>query len=214
MSLGGVTYQPSLQQARFSEVEPAESVAELYRQVCEFLLNLEQCPGTPEQLIQDSLMLKRELLTLVEGLLELPKAEEVRLLTLAALAQGMFAGALDGALLFQHRQVPQQPTFATRRTHLKHPTSVLRQNLEQVIEVGRTNWGRAEVNDLQLLAGYGKHQNKDSLKEAVELAGASQTTTYDFQGFLLASFKGGYAMGVADAAIVFVGGERPGAPPQ
>jgi hypothetical protein len=88
------------------------------------------------------------------------------------------------------------------------------ENLDRVLETGDSQWRQAHIDDLQLLSGYGKHENRHSLEEGEALQAQSAGQDSAFPAFLLASFKGGYAMGVVDAAVMFVGGERPGAPPK
>jgi hypothetical protein len=149
----------------------------------------------------------------VDGLLDDFDAQQAREFTLAALTGGMFSGALDGTLLFREKERVVQPKLESSLSYLRKPTGLLWGNLAQVLEVGHSSWGQAHVDDLQLLSGYGKHENRNSLEEGEALERQTRGDRSQFQAFLLASFKGGYAMGVVDAAVMFVGGERPGAPP-
>lgn len=189
------------------------SVAELYSHVEELLVNLHGTSPDPSKLAHDSLKLKSELMPTVHSLQEMPDTQRAQSLTLASLQQGMLAGALDGANLYRHHRLAPQPDFSSEDPQLKKFGTTLKENLDRVLLVAQTSWGNSHVDDLQLLSGYGKHQNLQTLEECAELLrGPSQLT--DLQNFLMATFKGGYAMGMADAAVMFVGGERPGEPPK
>lgn len=129
--------------------------------------------------------------------------ESARQLTLTALSQGLLCGALDGALLYQTGKLePLGPRGG--------PEGLLLENLGRAREVADQSWRSMGADDLQLLSGYGKHQNLSSLEEGEQASRGSQD---EFHTFLLATFKAGYALGMVDSAVVFVAGERPGQPP-
>lgn len=204
---------PRLRDVRLSEAVPPQSVADLYLQIADLLWDLRRQQATPEQLRDDSLELKRGLIALVDRGAPPSAASAASEWTLTALAGGMFAGALDGTLLFALGESASQPELRCRDQGLHRPCQLLWDNLGRVLEVAADNWSQAHVDDLQLLSGYGRHQNRDSLQEGEAAQREAQGDWGQFGAFLLASFKGGYAMGVADAAVVFMGGERPGADP-
>lgn len=212
MNVVGI-YRPNLCAHRFREVSPPLSVAQLYHQVENFVVELHRNPAEREELHEDSLRIKGKLTHLVETTSELNSDEETSLVTLAALTGGMFAGSLDGVLLFHFQEVVEQPSFQSSHEHLAHPAKILKDNLEKVLTVAHSSWKQAHVDDLQLLSGYAKHQNRHSLEEGLDMEKRTRKNRAAFQKFLLATFKGAYAMGVADAAVMFVGGEAPGAPP-
>jgi hypothetical protein len=204
---------PGLRALRLSDPPHPATIEELYREVEDLLEDLHASPASPEELRGDSSHLKRRLIELVDGLeLEL-SPKKAREFTLAALAGGMFAGALDGTLLYSHSERTEQPALRSSLAYLQRSSGVLWENLSRVLEVGESSWRHAHVDDLQLLSGYGKHENRHSMDEGEELEAQTRDDRSQFQAFLLASFKGGYAMGVVDSAVMFVGGERPGAPP-
>lgn len=121
-------------------------------------------------------------------------------LTLTALSQGLLCGALDGAILYQAGQMAPLPSA-------QGDAGKLLKGLEQARQVADQSWRQMGADDLQLLSGYGKHENRNTLQEGEQAAGG---TPEEFQTFLLATFKAGYAVGMVDAAVVFVAGETPG----
>lgn len=193
---------------------PPETMTQLYTEVEDFLEEAATRDLAVQQLHEESSLLKDRLIDLVDSLASPSGSPSDRAATLAALTAGMFAGALDGMLLFVHNQRVKQPIKQSCHPALQDSSRLLWENLERVLEVGQANWAEAHVDDLQLLSGYGKHENRRSLEEGQESGARSGEDRLPFQSFILASFKGGYAMGVVDAAVMFVGKERPGAPPQ
>lgn len=207
-------FLPGVRTLRLAGAPHPRTVLDLYTQVADLLENLAVTLASAEELRRDSLDLKHKLLPTVDGLALRLAAQEARDLTLAALTGGMFSGALDGTLLFSHGQRVSQPQLESGLPYLAQPSRILWDNLDRVLETGDSNWRQGHVDDLQLLSGYGKHENRNSLEEGEAMEAQTRGDRSQFQAFLLASFKGGYAMGVVDAAVVFVGGERPGAPPR
>lgn len=212
-------FLPGLRARRLGGAPHPSTVFELYTQVEDLLEALHTSQASIEELDRDSGQLKQQLLRTVDGLSGVagsagaPSASG-RLLTLAALSGGMFAGALDGTLLFSCDVRVRQPELRSEHPQLARPSRLLWENLDRVLETGDSQWRQAHIDDLQLLSGYGKHENRHSLEEGEALQAQSAGQDSAFPAFLLASFKGGYAMGVVDAAVMFVGGERPGAPPK
>lgn len=204
---------PGLRTRRLAGQPRPASLNDLYGEVGDLLADLHLTPAQVAELRDDSLHLKTRLLELVDGLELEFAAQAARDFTLAALTGGMFAGALDGTLLYLHSERVEQPALQSKKAYLTRSSTLLWDNLSRVLEVGESSWGQAHVDDLQLLSGYGKHENRHSLDEGEALEAQTRGDRSQFQAFMLASFKGGYAMGVVDAAVTFVGGERPGAPP-
>ncbi len=204
---------PGLRAARLAGQPHPMNVQDLYREIEDLLENLHALPASGQELRDDSANLKDRLLEMVDSLALELTPQGAREHTLAALTGGMFSGALDGALMFSAGERIKQPATESRHPYLTKPSRLLWENLERVLETAHSNWRQAHVDDLQLLSGYGRHENRHSLEEGEALERQTRGDRSQFQAFLLASFKGGYAMGVVDAAVMFVGGERPGAPP-
>lgn len=121
-------------------------------------------------------------------------------LTLTALSQGLLCGALDGAILYQAGQLPTLPTSTGDEEKLFKSLGAAR-------EVANESWRGMTADDLQLLSGFGKHENRNTLEEG---QAAAQGSPEEFRTFLLGTFKAGYAVGLVDSAVVFVAGETPG----
>lgn len=204
---------PGLRTSRLSGHPHPRSVADLYLEIEELLENLHARPASSAELRNDALSLKGRLMEMVDSLAMELSPQDAREHTLAALTGGMFSGVLDGALMFSQGERPVQPDTESKHAYLVKSSRLLWQNLERVLETGDASWREAHIDDLQLLSGYGRHENRHSLDEGEALERQTRGDRSQFQAFLLASFKGGYAMGVVDAAVMFVGGERPGAPP-
>lgn len=204
---------PAIRDLRLAAQPAPATIAELYLQVEDLLVALHREQACAKELRQDSERLKGRLLELVDGLDTDFSSAAAKEFTLASLTGGMFAGALDGTLLFSHDERVKQPPTESTHAYLSGPSRLLWQNLDRILDVGAANWRQAHVDDLQLLSGYGKHENRHSIEEGEALERQTRGDRSQFHAFLLASFKGGYAMGVVDAAVMFVGGERPGAPP-
>ncbi len=203
------SHLPEIYRQRLVHHRVPDTMAVLFSEVANLLEHLHSSPAQPEELQDDSLRLKSQLLDLADAIG--PELDQTlsREATLSAMTGGMFAGALDGALLYAHRRLAAQPTLQPASPALERSSRVLWGNLTKVLEVGQSSWGEAHVDDLQLLSSYGKHENRNSLEEGEAMEAQTRADRLEFQTFLLASFKGGYAMGVVDAAVMYVGGERP-----
>ena len=122
--------------------------------------------------------------------------------TLEALALGMVCGAGDGMLEFFHHAQRKHEPLSLDKPQLQSDSQTLSKNLEQILTTARENWSKAHPDDLHLLCGYGKQENQNSLQEGGKLAAECEKDLYPYRKFLLATFKGGYAMGVIEAAVV------------
>ncbi len=165
------------------------------------LLQLKESPQETDSLAQLSSD------TLARALEPLPAdwRASARQLSLQALSQGLLCGALDGAILYQAGQL--EPLAENRAGD----EGKLLRGLGQARQVADQSWRGMGADDLQLLSGYGKHQNQATEAEAEQAA--TRGSADEFRTFLLATFKAGYAVGLVDAAVVFVAGEAPGQPP-
>lgn len=204
---------PGIRALRLADQPHPVTVADLYGEIEALLEDMYARPAEAEELREDSRSLKGRLLEMVDSLALELSSQDAREHTLAALTGGMFSGVLDGTLMFSVGERPTQPTTESQHAYLTKPSRLLWENLERVLETAHSNWREAHVDDLQLLSGYGRHENRHSLEEGEALERQTRGDRSQFQAFLLASFKGGYAMGVVDSAVMFVGGERPGAAP-
>lgn len=205
-------YLPEIHRRRLVHYRVPDTLEGLFSEVADLLEHLHRNPAGPEELQSDSLRLKSQLVELtraIDGSLDRTGSRQA---TLSAMTGGMFAGALDGVLLYGHQVLTPEPPIQSEAGKLARSWGTLWENLSQVLEVGQSSWGQAHVDDLQLLSGYGKHENRHSLSEGEAMEVETRGDRLGFQTFLLASFKGGYAMGVIDAAVMYIGRERPGAP--
>ena len=130
--------------------------------------------------------------------------DTLRQAALAALQGGMMCGALDGLLMLAAGQVVSDASV-TVPASLEGKRDLLVAGLVKVREVAQGEWRTMPTDDLQLLAGYGKHQNLQTGQESQALVGrpADEQATW-----LMATFKAGYAIGAADGAIL-ARGENP-----
>lgn len=195
---------PTLWVERNQGKTPAVTVSELYERIEDFLQSLKYQPVGFSELTAQSDLLLEALPRLVTCLNQKPGLMQAQNLTLEALGLGMVLGACDGVLLFQETTLPAPAQFALEGKELNRLAQVLAKNMSEIALVAQTNWKKAHPDDLHLLSGYGKEQNLKSLEEGGQLATDSKTELLDFQKFLLASVKGGYAMGMAEAAVVWV----------
>ncbi len=128
-------------------------------------------------------------------------------LAIEALASGLTAGGLDGLIGLTAGQTTRLAAAAAaeklRNQQSAHGDDLgkLAAQIDKTQAVARDSWSTMSDDDLQLLAGYGKHQNLQTGSEAAPFAEAGQSAEA-FQQFLLATFKAGYALGVIDAVIV------------
>lgn len=187
-------------------IRPAEpapaSAAEAFRRhegrVVGLVRAVREKPEAAEDLATLSQAARQEFVTEVAALPSFAP-EAARRVALQALAAGLLCGSLDGVLLMETSRVLDVscpgPGDAQK----------LQKNLEASHAVARDSWAQMGADDLQLLSGYGKHQNLGTAEEAVPLAGTPEGPT-----FLLATFKAGYALGLIDATLVSRTGEAPG----
>lgn len=131
-------------------------------------------------------------------------AEAVRQSSLAALQGGLLCGALDGLITLTAHQAVSAPSLSVPAA-LEAKRDLLLSGMAKAREVAQGDWAAMPTDDLQLLAGYGKHQNLHTGDESQALVGQPLAAQAEW---LMATFKAGYAIGVADAAIM-ARGENP-----
>lgn len=188
------------------------TLEDLYEEVAILLEHFHKNQSDKHLLLKDSKALKQALLESVEACALDLTPTKARQQTMTALSQGIFTGALDGTLTYQHQHHVKHPALKYFKPEIKKPLELLWANLDSVLEVARSSWYVATIDDLQLLSGYGKYENRRSLKEGEELEVTTRSYRLPFLVFILGCFKAGYAMGVIDSAVMLVGNERPGTP--
>jgi hypothetical protein len=176
---------------------------ELYSQVEDFLHSLKAEPAHIDELRSQSETLTAALGPLLEAVPSEPSLLEAQNITLEAFALGAVRGAGDGAILFFHDSEVPQPTLKLGIEPLRKSERLLQENLEKIVGVAETNWRKAHPDDLHLLIGYGKQENSRSLEEGGRFVSTGAKRD-EFRIFLMASFKGGYAVGMAQAAGAFL----------
>lgn len=186
------------------------SVSQVFQQSVQRVVGLgrqvREEPSSAEDLAQLSADARRGFVAEVVGLTAF-SAEDSRRSALQALAAGLLCGALDGVILLE---TGRMPLAGPSEGPPALPLPSFDRNLEQAVEVARDNWALMSADELQLLSGYGKHQNGATAEEAEAVAARGDLA--EGQTFLLATFKAGYALGLIDSVIVCRTGEVPGQP--
>lgn len=184
---------------------PAVTMAELYEQIAQFLSHLKSEPASLEDLREHCYSVVTQVspvLTSIEGL---PSALESQNLTLEMFRLGSLYGVGNGILMFHHRSSPTSLPSPTSQDELGPLFALLSSNLNTINETTSSQWPCAHIDDLHLLCGYGQQENLRTLEEAVEVV-QECGSFIEFQRFLMATFKGGYAVGLAQTATVFLDG--------
>jgi len=152
--------------------------------------------------------MKLALLRDVEAQATVPRAVPASMAAIHALHAGLLCGALDGVITMVAGQTLQDPPMSASAPGLQPKVDLLVGEMARGREVAGAQWRGMEADDLHLLSGYGKHENRNTAEEAA--AAAEGASPLDWQTFLLASFKAGYAVGLVDATLVSVHGQKPG----
>lgn len=177
--------------------DPIVTVPDLYLMVDELLEALHQASPEAREIEEQSSQIKRDLAVLVSSATPQLSPLASGDIALKALKLGMVSGVSDGLRLSQiglwKESLPVEPDAL--------PWATLWSNLEDVRDMAQTNWKSMEKGDLHLLWEYGRHQNLDTLVQASRYAGEDDPEP--FQVFLLATFKAGYAVAVAQAVWRF-----------
>jgi hypothetical protein len=187
-----------------AEPSQAVTVSELYEQVETFLAGLKSRPATVAELENQSAILTQSLPELVLSAATELSMLQAQNMTLEAFALGMIRGAGDGSLLFQHRVHAPHPPLEFEAELLQPSAQTLLKNLVQITEVAGEKWPESHPDDLHLLCAYAKHENQNTLREGSQVAQQCSPQMYEFQHFLLATFKGGFATGLIQAAVTFL----------
>jgi len=151
--------------------------------------------------------LKTQLLQQLGELAHVPAPEALREASLLALSCGLLCGGLDGAVLYVCGLPPQDPADP------HEVAGSLLEGLAGAIVVADRDWRSTDADSLQLLSGYGKHLNSNTVEENLIFLERPDAGPQEVRKALLETFRTGYCIGLVDAAIVFIAGEAPGAPP-
>lgn len=189
--------------ALFQEQLQALPPLSAFERSADLLLSLRA--QSPQQILSglvESRQLKEELFAQIATLEGVPGGELVRTLSLQTLAAGLLCGGLDGAILY-HAQIP--PDVATWPEDFEGVGAAL----WDYLEVADRQWRELDANGLQLHAAYGKHLNRATDQENVDFLGVPGRQARDTRRVMAETFRTAYSLGLIDAAVVFVAGERP-----
>ena len=175
------------------------TMPELYEALEQLLSSLKESPPSRDEIRNQAVYVSDKLLGLLEALPSELRLLEGQNLTLEALRLGMTRAVSDGTELFLWEEMPSSGALDFEGSSEPEMLFLLQKNLNQILEIAQSNWTLSHPDDLYLLCEYGKHQNLASLEEG----GRAATDGSDFAKFLMASFKGGYAIGLAQAAVTF-----------
>lgn len=182
-------------------------MGELYERVESFVRSLKTDPVEPTRLQDQGQQLFQKLGPLIEAVPDHLSMLQAQNFTLEAFALGMVCGAGDGMLDFFHHAQRKSEVLALSDKRLENDAKILTHNLGQIRTTAKENWSKAHPDDLHLLCGYGKQENLGSLQEGAKLAEECDDDLYPYRKFLLATFKGGYAIGMIQAAVVVLAEE-------
>lgn len=131
----------------------------------------------------------------------LPAASEARATAIAALRAGLLCGALDGLIVQLADRLPADPRLEASAPELQQKLDLLTSALDRSRAVANTEWRTMEREDLELLCAFGKHENLQTAEEAEALVSQEDLPVLEYQTWLLATFKAGYAIGLLDATL-------------
>ena len=175
----------------------AVTVPELYQQVEDFVTSLKSEPPAANEVSAQGLYLQSALIPVAQAVPAEPSALQAQNLTLEALAVGMVAGCGDAFLLCAGEECSELESFIFQESPLTDAGALLRKGLANVRSTVSGPWSQTAADDLHLLSGYAKQENENSLQEGAQVA--QDKGRAEFQRFLLATFKGGYATGAVVA---------------
>jgi hypothetical protein len=189
--------------------DSAASVFQAHHKAVDALKDVVLPGRCPKDEVHDtSFELKRRSVRDAVAITDVPKmAADARQSALRALAAGALCGALDGMLIYAAELGIADPAHDDVPKDLEENVGKLTSGLARARAVASKDWKATDADSLQLLAGYGKQSNLQTAEEAAALA--EKATLVEFQTFLLATFKAGYAVGLADSAIICVHRQSP-----
>ena len=185
---------------KHKSAEPLVTVPDLYQSIDEFIEFLLSVQPSSQELESQSALAKHELRELVSGIRMPLSALTSGDLALRSLRLGMVNGIVDG-LRLQDEDVWSEQSRVPPDSPLSKSWGILWKNLEDARIMARDNWSKMERDDIHLLWEYGRHQNLDTLQQAIHYADHEEPLR--FQIFLLATFKAGYAVAVAQSVWKF-----------
>lgn len=198
---------------------PAPGVNDVYQAVDSILLvakeAMSQNPEAREELKAQSSEVKSNFKQELVGLAALPQtSEDSRQLALNALAAGMLAGALDGAVLLHADAASQaaKPAAATEQQpdgigeDIGKAVDKFFEDLQQKLAEAKEKLKTMGADALQSTSRHGKDLGGQLVDESDRLVGAGKLQT---QAYMASAFSLGYALGATDAAIVMVANQTP-----
>lgn len=184
---------------RYRPDRPVVTVTELYSSMDELAHRLHRGKPRQDDLKEQSAAAPRTLHEIVQ---ESTRAHSPLALgdqALQVLELGMITGLVD-ALLMEDGPPWEEDVPAFIQGPLEYSWRTLWNNLNDARRVAHDSWKQMERDDLHLLWEYGRHQNLGTLEQAVEYRGKDDE---QFQIFLLATYKAGYAIGIAQGIWQF-----------
>ena len=175
------------------------TVTQLYKSVDELGHRLHRGKPLREELKEQSAAAPLALKAILE---EHTRADSPLVLgnqALEALELGMVTGLVD-ALRLEDSGPWEEDAPDIVGEPLVSSWKTLWSNLNDARRVADSNWRKMEREDLHLLWEYGRHQNLDTLEQAVRFQGKPDL---EFQVFLMATFKAGYAVAMAQGVWQF-----------
>ncbi|MEW6283131.1 MAG: hypothetical protein AB1758_31245 [Candidatus Eremiobacterota bacterium] len=201
---------------------PPQGPEPVYEAVDQLLIALEdqlkQDPTLSEQLRQASKDVKTGFKESIVNTTAIPEtAEACREAALNALAAGLIAGALDGAILFHTDAASKAAAPPAEGTEgigedIGKAIDKFLEELQQKFEQAKEELKRMGTEALQRGSAEGKALGATVVEEAGRFAG-SGAHNLQYQGYLAAAFGLGYAVGGTDAAIVMLTDQVPGQQP-
>lgn len=183
-------------------LEPSDPL-QAFNQTADLLEEL-QSLGESQLLLRgdDSYALRQQFFAQVEDVGEVPPADLVLTLSLAALGAGLASGATDGALLYVLQIIPSPVPAADYAEWTQDA-------MAQSVQVAHSGWRELDADTLQLQAGYGKHLNRSTHVDNAEYLARSGRGPEHARKVFTETFRTGYSLGLIDAAVVFLAGQRP-----
>ena len=175
------------------------TVTQLYKSMDELAHRLHRGKPLQRELQEQSAAAPHTLKSIIEEETRMQSALALGDQALQALELGMVTGLVDALRLESSGPWEEEaPDFIAGP--LAGSWQTLWSNLHDARRVAHSSWRKMEREDLHLLWEYGRHQNLDTLEQAVRF---QERPDHEFQVFLLATFKAGYAIAMAQGVWQF-----------